>query len=101
MHKNICYKFISFCLLIGILFSSFPSTAATEDELLQQAEERKSLKIQSNEIPNWPTGPEIGAEAAAAAFATATGMPNPSHICNLCSRLWQHWILNSLSDARD
>ena len=64
MHKNICYKFISFCLLIGILFSSFPSTAATEDELLQQAEERKSLKIQSNEIPNWPTGPEIGAEAA-------------------------------------
>ena len=64
MHKNICYKFISFCLLIGILFSSFPSTAATEDELLQQAEERKSLKIQSNEISNWPTGPEIGAEAA-------------------------------------
>ena len=44
---------------------------------------------------------QIGAEAAAAAFATATGMPNPSHICKLCSRLWQHWILNSLSDARD
>ncbi|MDD3367900.1 MAG: D-alanyl-D-alanine carboxypeptidase [Lachnospiraceae bacterium] len=29
-----------------------------------QAEERKSETISSNEIPNWPDGPEIGAEGA-------------------------------------
>ena len=39
--------------------------------------------------------------AAAQAYTTATEMPDPRHICNLCHRLWQLWILNPLSKARD
>ena len=28
-------------------------------------------------------------------------MPWQSHICDLCCSLWQYWILNPLSEARD
>lgn len=35
-----------------------------EEDYNAQAESRKSLPIQSNEITNWPTGPAIGAESA-------------------------------------
>ena len=34
-------------------------------------------------------------------YATATATPDPSHICNLHRSLWQLWILNPLSEARD
>lgn len=37
---------------------------ATLDELAAAAEERKQLTIQTNEIKDWPVGPEIGAQAA-------------------------------------
>ena len=39
--------------------------------------------------------------AAAVACATATPMPDLSCICDLCWSLWQCWILNTLSEARD
>ena len=39
--------------------------------------------------------------AAAEAYATATAIPDPSHIYNLGHGLWQHCILNTLSKARD
>ena len=35
------------------------------------------------------------------AFATATATQDPSHIFDLCCILWQCWILNPLSEARD
>ena len=35
------------------------------------------------------------------AYATATAMWNPSHICDLHHSSWQHWIPNPLSKARD
>lgn len=60
-------KQISALLCTVSLFSaaffhaSFPVYAS---DLLEQAEARKSLPVQSNEIPNWPDGPEIGAQAA-------------------------------------
>ena len=38
---------------------------------------------------------------AAEAYATATAMLDLSHICDLHHSLWQHWILNLLSEARD
>lgn len=39
--------------------------APTSDiDYLAEAEERKSLPIQSNEIENWPEGPAIGAQSA-------------------------------------
>ena len=28
------------------------------------------------------------------AYAAATAMLDPSHICNLCHSLWQRWILD-------
>jgi len=34
-------------------------------------------------------------------YATATATQNPSHVCNLHHRSWQHQILNPLSEARD
>lgn len=37
---------------------------ATYEELTEEAEERKSLPIQSNDIDNWPAGPAISAESA-------------------------------------
>ena len=40
-------------------------------------------------------------KAAAEAYATATATPNLNCICDLCCSLYQHWILNPLSDARD
>ena len=47
--------------------------------------------------------PGLGAESELQllAYATATAMPDLSHICNLHRSLWQHWILNLLSKARD
>ena len=35
------------------------------------------------------------------AYATATAISDLSHLCDLCFRLWQRWILNPLSKARD
>ena len=42
-----------------------------------------------------------GQIGAAAATATATATPDPSCIYNLHYGLWQHWVLNPLSEARD
>ena len=38
---------------------------------------------------------------AAAAYTTATATLDLSCICDLCCSLWQCWILNMLSEARD
>ena len=35
------------------------------------------------------------------AYATATAKQHSSHICDLYHSLWQCWILNPLSEARD
>ena len=54
-------------LSIGLLISYTPTVLAApavSDEFMQEAEERKSLPVQTNEIANWPAGPEIGAQAA-------------------------------------
>ena len=42
-----------------------------------------------------------GIRSAAAAYPTATATLYLSHICKLRHSLWQRWILNSLSEARD
>ncbi|MDE5865490.1 MAG: D-alanyl-D-alanine carboxypeptidase [Lachnospiraceae bacterium] len=61
--------FLTFSLLtvfiISFFFNCYTLTAhATLEELAADAEARKLLPIQSNEIDNWPVGPEIGAQAA-------------------------------------
>ena len=47
--------------------------------------------------------PRLGVELEVQllAYATATEMPDPSHVCNLCHSLWQHQILNPLSEVQD
>ena len=35
------------------------------------------------------------------AYATATAMPDPCHICYLHHGLWECWILNQLTEVRD
>lgn len=50
--------------------SAFPNSlalavkAASLEELQEEAEARKALPIQSNEIDNWPVGPQVSAQAA-------------------------------------
>lgn len=52
-------------LLISFFFNCYTLTAhATLEELNAEAEARKQLPIQSDEIENWPAGPEISAQAA-------------------------------------
>ena len=43
----------------------------------------------------------VKSELQLLAYATATAMQNPSHICNLNHSSWQYHILNPLSRARD
>ena len=47
--------------------------------------------------------PRLGvkSELQLPAYTTATAMPNLNRICNLYLSLWQHRILNLLSEARD
>ena len=35
------------------------------------------------------------------AYARATAMPDPSHVCGLHHSSWQHQILNPLMETRD
>ena len=46
--------------------------------------------------------PRLGVESELQlpAYTTATARPDPSRICGLPRSLWQHWILNPLSEAR-
>ena len=40
-------------------------------------------------------------ELQMAAYPTATGTQDPSHICSLQCSLWQCWILNPMSEVSD
>lgn len=66
MNFKLIKKTLSALCAVSILsvtfFTSFFTSSAAD--MLEQAELRKSLPIQSNQIENWPDGPAIGAEAA-------------------------------------
>ena len=49
------------------------------------------------EIPR----PGVESEQQVPVYATATAMPDPCRLCDLCHSLQQCWILNTLSKARD
>ena len=64
-------RFLASLLALGLLlFNDMPVLAATDastdasTDYNEEAEARKSLTVQTNEIDNWPTGPALGAEAA-------------------------------------
>ena len=51
------------------------------------------------EIPR--LGVELDLKLSAYATAAATATQDLSCVCDLHHRSWQHWILNSLSEARN
>ena len=58
---------VFFCAVVILLVTQNHFTleaSATQDELNQESEDRKSEPVQTNEIENWPQGPAIGAEGA-------------------------------------
>lgn len=63
--KRILTILFSIGLLISYSFIPLNAYAAPDTtDYAQEAEDRKSLPVQSNEISNWPAGPSLGAEAA-------------------------------------
>ena len=63
--RRIIGLLFTFMLVFGNFFSgALTVKAASMDELLEEVEARKALPIQSNEIDNWPTGPQVSAQAA-------------------------------------
>jgi len=58
--KRICL----YTLCGVLLFSNISVSAFAARDYKAEAEERKKLPVESNQIAQWPAGPEIGAEAA-------------------------------------
>ncbi len=56
--------FLASAVLCCSLCANTMTVHATYEELTQEAEERKALPIQSNDIENWPAGPAVSAESA-------------------------------------
>lgn len=72
IHNNIIKK-ILICIISLLLCVStialdgltiYADEPKTADEYLEEAEERKKLPVETNEVEDWPGGPVIGAEAA-------------------------------------
>lgn len=61
--RIILSAFLYISILTGTGLNAYAAPASLE-EANEQAEERKSLPIQSNQIENWPAGPAIGAQSA-------------------------------------
>lgn len=53
----------SLILILSLGLNAYAAPVTTED-YLAEAEERKLLPIESNQIENWPPGPAIGAQSA-------------------------------------
>ena len=62
-YKRTCL-FLGLAILCCSILSSPLTVRATAEDLQAEAEARKSLPIQTNEIDNWPVGPSITAESA-------------------------------------
>ena len=58
--KKIIFKYLTLITIFSFLFS-VPVNAI---DYKKEAENRKSMEIESNSYQNWPLGPAIGAEAA-------------------------------------
>lgn len=65
MKYKLKYRIFTVFLCFFLLFSytTLP-VYATQQELLEEAEERKNEPVESNNVENWPQGPLIGAKAA-------------------------------------
>ncbi len=65
MKYKLTYRIFTVFLCFFLLFSYIALPVyATQEELLEEAEERKNDSVESNNVENWPQGPLIGAKAA-------------------------------------
>ena len=67
--NTIKYRILTVFLCLSVLFygssiSALADEPKTDEEYQAEAEERKELTVETNEVPGWPSGPAIGAEAA-------------------------------------
>jgi len=62
--SSLIKKISLFTLCVILFFSNITVSAFAARDYRAEAEERKQLPVESNQIPNWPAGPEIGAESA-------------------------------------
>ncbi len=63
--KKICLILLSFYIFsVSFLTCTMEPRASSLEELMQAEEDRKALPVESNEIENWPKGPQIGAQSA-------------------------------------
>jgi len=64
LHK--CFRYIAAAACAGsLLFSSSVRVMADpQDEIEQRWEAQRAMEIQSNQVPDWPAGPVVGAESA-------------------------------------
>lgn len=61
--RTIC-SLLTLSIMIGSFLGNPMTAHATLEELEAEAEARKSLPVQSNDIENWPVGPAVSAESA-------------------------------------
>lgn len=61
--KAVCYL-LALTLLCGGFWCTPLTAQATLEELAAEAEARRSLPVQSNDIENWPIGPAVSAQSA-------------------------------------
>ena len=61
---NLIYRFTALVMALSFALIVVPVISFAETDYLEQAQQRKELPIQSNEIAQWPHGPEITAQAA-------------------------------------
>lgn len=61
--KRTC-SFLMACFLFGIFLCQAPLTAFAEVDFYAEHEQNKTLPVESNAIPGWPTGPSVGARSA-------------------------------------
>ncbi len=65
MKYKLKYRIFTAFLCFFILFSHTALPVyATQEELLEEAEDRKNDPVESNNVENWPQGPLIGAKSA-------------------------------------
>ncbi|MBE5828717.1 MAG: D-alanyl-D-alanine carboxypeptidase [Butyrivibrio sp.] len=62
--SNLIYKTLPFLMALSLGLLTNPVTALADTDYAALAQERKELPIQSNEIAQWPHGPEVSAQAA-------------------------------------
>ena len=67
IRKGLFYAFLCIYIVISVFQGTSLNVLAapvTLEDYQKEAEERKSLPIQSNQIENWPVGPAISAQSA-------------------------------------